>query len=197
MATKQVQRSDDDPTIFQITYRGRHTCSQGSSEVNPPPLLPERSEPSLGVNQQQKVLSQAQQSPHELLMSFQTGLKVITENIDTHNQPFSSLNFSSTSTTDAERYAFFPSIIEGSSTINPSPSFVSPNNSGSSYFSVSPSNVNNFVGNLSSHPSESELTDIISAATSTTNSPTFGLQNPYNQMEFEPNFTFDNPGFFS
>ncbi|CAH8359704.1 unnamed protein product [Eruca vesicaria subsp. sativa] len=28
-ATKQVQRSDDDPTIFDLTYKGTHTCSQG------------------------------------------------------------------------------------------------------------------------------------------------------------------------
>ncbi|EOA21119.1 hypothetical protein CARUB_v10001458mg [Capsella rubella] len=27
-ATKQVQRSDGDPTIFEVTYRGTHTCSQ-------------------------------------------------------------------------------------------------------------------------------------------------------------------------
>ncbi|KAJ0251092.1 WRKY domain-containing protein [Hirschfeldia incana] len=28
-ATKQVQRSNDNPTIFDLTYRGTHTCSQG------------------------------------------------------------------------------------------------------------------------------------------------------------------------
>jgi hypothetical protein len=28
LATKQVQRSDEDPTIIEVTYRGRHTCSQ-------------------------------------------------------------------------------------------------------------------------------------------------------------------------
>ncbi|XP_022769552.1 uncharacterized protein LOC111313103 isoform X2 [Durio zibethinus] len=33
LATKQVQRSDDDPTIFEITYRGRHTCTLGSHVV--------------------------------------------------------------------------------------------------------------------------------------------------------------------
>ncbi|ESQ38413.1 hypothetical protein EUTSA_v10028794mg [Eutrema salsugineum] len=27
-ATKQVQRSDGDPTIFEVTYKGTHTCSQ-------------------------------------------------------------------------------------------------------------------------------------------------------------------------
>ncbi|WCJ22723.1 WRKY DNA-binding protein 46 [Euphorbia peplus] len=30
LATKQVQRSDQDPTTFEVTYRGRHTCFQSS-----------------------------------------------------------------------------------------------------------------------------------------------------------------------
>lgn len=28
LATKQVQRSDDDPNIYEITYCARHTCNQ-------------------------------------------------------------------------------------------------------------------------------------------------------------------------
>lgn len=28
LATKQIQRSDEDPTIIEVTYIGRHTCSQ-------------------------------------------------------------------------------------------------------------------------------------------------------------------------
>ena len=27
LATRQVQRSDEDPTVFEVTYRGRHTCA--------------------------------------------------------------------------------------------------------------------------------------------------------------------------
>ena len=30
-ATKQVQRSDEDPTIFVITYKGKHTCLQSEA----------------------------------------------------------------------------------------------------------------------------------------------------------------------
>ncbi|KAJ6344017.1 hypothetical protein OIU76_005700 [Salix suchowensis] len=30
LATKQVQRSDEDRSIFEVTYRGRHTCNQAS-----------------------------------------------------------------------------------------------------------------------------------------------------------------------
>ncbi|GLT84743.1 hypothetical protein SLE2022_029580 [Rubroshorea leprosula] len=32
-ATKQVQRSKDDPSIFEVFYRGRHTCEQSSSRL--------------------------------------------------------------------------------------------------------------------------------------------------------------------
>lgn len=30
-ATKHVQRSEDDPNFFDVTYRGKHTCSHASS----------------------------------------------------------------------------------------------------------------------------------------------------------------------
>ncbi|XP_023757904.1 probable WRKY transcription factor 46 [Lactuca sativa] len=30
LATKQVQRSDEDSSVFEITYRGRHTCMQAT-----------------------------------------------------------------------------------------------------------------------------------------------------------------------
>ncbi|XP_022755793.1 probable WRKY transcription factor 26 [Durio zibethinus] len=33
LAQKQVQRSDDNPTIFEMTYHGRHTCTLGSHVV--------------------------------------------------------------------------------------------------------------------------------------------------------------------
>ncbi|KAL8150400.1 hypothetical protein V2J09_020208 [Rumex salicifolius] len=38
-ATRQVQRSEDDPTVFDITYRGKHTCNvvgQSKSESSSP-----------------------------------------------------------------------------------------------------------------------------------------------------------------
>ncbi|KAL2921951.1 putative WRKY transcription factor 53, partial [Bienertia sinuspersici] len=42
LATKQVQRNDDDPSFFEVTYRGKHTCSQASSSSlpsNPTPKI--------------------------------------------------------------------------------------------------------------------------------------------------------------
>ncbi|KAL3499241.1 hypothetical protein ACH5RR_038334 [Cinchona calisaya] len=40
LATKQVKRSDDDPTVFEVTYGGTHTCNQtieGSVSSSTPP----------------------------------------------------------------------------------------------------------------------------------------------------------------
>nr|XP_023898193.1 probable WRKY transcription factor 41 [Quercus suber] len=38
LATKQVQRSDEDPTVFAITYRGRHTCAYVPSASKTKPV---------------------------------------------------------------------------------------------------------------------------------------------------------------
>ncbi|CAH9111157.1 unnamed protein product, partial [Cuscuta europaea] len=51
LATKHVQRSDEDPNIFDITFRGKHACKQfqpgSGSPPPPPPLLipPQNQEP--------------------------------------------------------------------------------------------------------------------------------------------------------
>ncbi|XP_054777407.1 uncharacterized protein LOC129285665 [Prosopis cineraria] len=34
LATKVLERDDEDPSLFNITYRGRHTCRQASSATN-------------------------------------------------------------------------------------------------------------------------------------------------------------------
>ncbi|CAA0824668.1 Unknown protein [Striga hermonthica] len=41
-ATKQVQKSDDDPTIFHVTYRRKHTCSpcENPTNISPPAAQP-------------------------------------------------------------------------------------------------------------------------------------------------------------
>ncbi|KAL1212870.1 putative WRKY transcription factor 41 [Cardamine amara subsp. amara] len=53
-ATKQVQRSDGDPTIFEVTYRGKHTCSHG---IPPPPEKRETKRKPTVVNYQNDLLN--------------------------------------------------------------------------------------------------------------------------------------------
>lgn len=86
MATKQVQRSDHDPTIFEITYRGRHTCSLANSntviftpEPTPTPQVPTTNTLTTAF------LDQPQHS-QDVLLSFKTDLKVTTHNLDTQDK---------------------------------------------------------------------------------------------------------------
>ncbi|KAE8705282.1 Detected protein of unknown function [Hibiscus syriacus] len=54
LARKQVQRSDEDPTIFEITYRGTHTCNL-ASQVKLPLGISENQE--RGTSNQQRLSS--------------------------------------------------------------------------------------------------------------------------------------------
>ncbi|XP_029128607.1 probable WRKY transcription factor 53 isoform X2 [Cajanus cajan] len=198
VATKHVQRSDEDPTIFEITYRGRHTCTMannvGASSV---PL--ENQEPSLNntnPQQQQNILQSLEQHPNELLMSLRRGLKVQTENLDSPDQSF---RFPSSTDIKIESQVFPSPVIENTYAEKfSSPSYMSPATSGISQFSVSPSGVNSFGGNPNLASSGSQINDMIPATTSAPNSSTVGLDFPFDQFEFDgQNFTFDNPRFFS
>src|SRR5262249_49847689 len=89
LATKQVQRSDEDPTIFDITYRGRHTCAQATSHFAPPPQPQENQEPIIETqqihhqtHQENNPAPQPQQQSQELLFNFRRELKVITEDLE-------------------------------------------------------------------------------------------------------------------
>lgn len=195
LATKQVQRSDEDPTIFEVTYRGRHTCNQGS-EPKPPLAVAEKAETS-SQGKHQQVISQPQQNQQGILLSFQRDLKVNTKDLDSQDQYFPTFDFTSTSTTKPETYPLLPSLTDNNFAGDLSPPFMPPATSGSNYFSVSPTHISDYAGNQNSYALESEFTGLISAATSTTNSPTVGSDLPFSQIGFDTNFTFDNSGFFS
>ncbi|XP_052481547.1 uncharacterized protein LOC105764736 isoform X9 [Gossypium raimondii] len=53
LATKTVKRSSDDPTIFEITYRGKHTCNLASN-VMPPTAPSEYQEQGTRIEPQQQ-----------------------------------------------------------------------------------------------------------------------------------------------
>ncbi|KDP22172.1 hypothetical protein JCGZ_26003 [Jatropha curcas] len=196
LATKQVQRSDEDPTIFEITYRGRHTCTQASHLLPPIQPLPENQEPNTSRELQNQ---ENQQQSQDLLLNFRSELKVITDGLDSQEQSIPPFHFPSTlnKNVTAENQVFSPSVVDTSFMESYSPPFISPSTSGTNYFSARSSGMHqNFGGsNQSLQTCESELTDIISVATSATNSPTAGLDFPFGNVEFDPNFTFDNRGF--
>ncbi|XAR71661.1 hypothetical protein NMG60_11018041 [Bertholletia excelsa] len=176
LATKQVQRSDEDPTLFEITYRGRHTCNHRSNPPQPPPPPPPSASP------QTQDPNAPLTNPHEILLNFRSDLRVITENLETAPKRSPAFSFPSTSPLNPEKILqSSPSMVNQSNFMgNYSPSLVSPATSGSSYFS-------GMAG-----PSEI-------APASTTNSPTVSLDFPFGSLDQfgGPNFPFDDHGFFS
>ncbi|KAJ8768549.1 hypothetical protein K2173_022656 [Erythroxylum novogranatense] len=54
-ATKQVQRSDEDPTLFEVTYRGTHNCGSEQQTI-PQPATPEKDNNNQNHIQQQSGL---------------------------------------------------------------------------------------------------------------------------------------------
>ncbi|KFK28937.1 hypothetical protein AALP_AA7G068000 [Arabis alpina] len=79
-ATKQVQRSDNDQTVFEVTYRGTHTCSQAITPP-PPPTSPEKLDTRPKTTVAQK--------PKDLLESLKTNLTVRTQGLDDGDDVFS------------------------------------------------------------------------------------------------------------
>lgn len=185
LATKQVQRTDDDPTIFEITYRGIHTCNQSPHpNPNPPPSGSINQDPASSGGSHQPTILPPQQNQQQTLLNFQSGLEVITH--------------TSTTANDLESYSFFSSCTRDNDFgANACPSLMSPGTCGSNFFTVSSSEPNIFAGNLSSNVSESDLSALVSAAASATSSPTVGLNLPFGRNEIGHDFTSDNLGFFS
>ncbi|XWS32062.1 hypothetical protein CRYUN_Cryun23aG0128800 [Craigia yunnanensis] len=189
LATKQVQRSDEDPTIFEVKYRGRHTCNQVSH-------FAATKEKGNHYRQKQQ-LEEKQKQSQEMFLSFEAGLKVKTEDLDNREDIFPSFSFPVESE-EVENSIFDKSLMENNIMGNLSPAFISPATSESNYFSVSPCHMGSFGLCHNVQTSESDLTEIISAPTSVTNSPIGDLDiSSLDKLEFDPSFPFDNPEFFS
>ncbi|XP_039052111.1 probable WRKY transcription factor 53 [Hibiscus syriacus] len=191
-ATKQVQRSDEDPTIFEVTYRGAHTCAHGNQMV-PPPASPNKQEhKSTNLNNNNQQL--------QSLLSLRNGLRVDTEGLDNKEMALApSFSFPSTpfELLKSENHSFSPSGVLDNNNILSSFSspFMSPATSELNYFSASQSQTNNFGVILDTRNFESDLKGLISANTSATNSPIMDLDFSLDQVELDPNFQFDARGF--
>ncbi|KZV35191.1 putative WRKY transcription factor 53-like [Dorcoceras hygrometricum] len=178
-ATKQVQRSDDDLTVFDIIYKGKHTCNQCCTNTVPPPASPEKQKLKLidgqNLQGQQKQALSLSASTEEMpaLFSFQSTFAFH----DEENQylPISTL-------LDYKH--------QQGDTI--SPQLISPATSGSNYFTAATN-----VRNPNVQHSEADTADIISAPASTTNSPIQGMEFLIDPINLDPNFAFNMPEFFT
>ncbi|KAI9160016.1 hypothetical protein LWI28_004284 [Acer negundo] len=218
LATKQVQRSDEDPMILEITYRGRHTCTQASKTSNNPPEKQEQTNmtTSLLEYSQQALLQhgsgsgssyqQQQQQHSEALLNLRRSLQVVTDQEPDHhhqNQVFSPAAFTGSSSGN------YFSPVANNNFMSPATSGTANNN----YFSNdSPSGIitTTFQGGSSSnqnfqssdHQSQQpELMINVSAAASAANSPTVEADFPFGNNaahEFvQHDSIFDNLGYFS
>ncbi|KAL4385089.1 hypothetical protein GQ457_15G019770 [Hibiscus cannabinus] len=191
LAAKQVQRSDEDPTIFEVKYRGRHTCNRASHSVAM--KVPSTTESEENANhsrvKQQQQHEEKQKQSKEILMSFET------EDLDNKDDIFPSFPFPIESEEVGNGNGnglFVKSLMENDI------AFVSPAASESNYFSVSPFHMGSFVFDQNVQASESDLTERISAPTSVTNSPIVDLDiSSLDKLEFDPSFPFDNSDFFT
>ncbi|XP_030457109.1 probable WRKY transcription factor 41 [Syzygium oleosum] len=172
LATKQVQRSDQDPTVVEVTYRGRHTCIQArNSAISPTPIVKEEP-PKETTNRQEKPKPSL-----ETLLSSKWGLSVKTENLDARQDDvFPSFPFSTTAVEpeNGEGDYFADALMDDS--------FLD------KFYFCAPNNA---------QTSESGLTEIVSAPTSVTNSPMGDPAFSLGKVDFDLDFPFDNPDFFS
>ncbi|XP_031473750.1 probable WRKY transcription factor 53 [Nymphaea colorata] len=183
-AAKLVQRSDQNPSVFDITYRGKHTCNQSVQPLPPAATFQETQH-----QQQQPPLDQLQFQP-QLLLNFKSELKVKTEGLDAEAKPTSEASFSFPLTPENQQEQQQHSFDQLISSV--SPSFVSPATTSDSNYYIFPCGMEN----PHLHASESDLTDIISAATSATNSPIVDLDFPLESLELSHDLSFDVGEYF-
>lgn len=202
LATKQVQRSDEDPTVFEISYKGRHTCNNGHQPTPPPSTSPVKKEPSETFQYLQEPTQPQQNQSQEILLNFKTGLKVITEDLQSQSHDFYTNDIShstSTSHVKAENNFISPPNMENKYPGNYfTPFFNSPATSESNCYSISPTQ----MAGLGEAPNidglNSERMDIVSGATSGNNSPTMDLDFLFGPLDpFEPSSFLDGPSYFS
>ncbi|XP_030540892.1 probable WRKY transcription factor 53 [Rhodamnia argentea] len=189
LATKQVQRSDQDPAVVEVTYRGRHTCIQSpSSAISPAPAVKEEPQKETRNREEQPKPSR------ETLLSSKWGLSVKTENLDArHKDVFPLFTFSTAEAEpeNGEGNYFVDALMDD----NFMDRFSSPATSGSNYFSLSLDHMTNFCAPNNVQTSDSGLTEIVSAPTSVTNSPMGDASFSLSKVDFDLDFPF-NPDFF-
>ncbi|CAK9146365.1 unnamed protein product [Ilex paraguariensis] len=193
LAIKQVQRSDADPFIFDITCMGRHTCIHVSHLI-PKPTSLEKEEPK-----QNKDHYPPQQEQELQIQSSGIGLKVETDDLGIREETFPSFSFPNTPVEPekVKSHSVPESMKENNFKGSYSPSFVYPITCESNIFSLSPRQMNNFGMSHNMPSSESDLAGIISAPTSVTNSPIGDLDFSLDEVNIDPNFPFDIPEYFS
>lgn len=173
-ATKQVQKSDKDPTMYEINYRGKHTCTQASHANKASPST--KVKVGLGENKHHILTHQKNQpqqekteQTQERVLSFGSELELKIEDLDYKEDTFPSFCFSS------------PSIGSEQEDNN----IFSENNFIESF---SPPYISPATSELVLHTSDFDVTEIISTPTSVTNYEMIDLDLFLDNMDFDTVF---------
>ncbi|XP_062074532.1 probable WRKY transcription factor 53 [Humulus lupulus] len=184
-ATKQVQRTDEDPYLFEITYRGTHSCSQAGNSVQPP-KSPEKQDQKPN---NQNMIPQQQQF-EQSNPKFQSNLRVITDELGFREVMESPFSFPSSSYGCMKSEdSFTPLVLDNDTFLGGfSQSFVSPATPESNYYPLSPFQMSSPTAFHNVQRSESDHTEIISANNSVTNSPIPEMNFSLDLVNNDPNF---------
>ncbi|KAJ6830061.1 putative WRKY transcription factor 41 [Iris pallida] len=193
LATKQVQRSDEDPSIFDVTYRGLHTCTEKRENFQSEDNLQQNKEEVDQSNDDLLQQLQQQQQDAQLLQSLRAELEVKTEDIGPEAQMHNSSSFSFPPTPAScvpSGTIVSRSAPDDSFGANFSPTFVSEPN----YFSLSQCQISNHGGLGAQQTEHAEATS--ATATSMANSPMADIDFVLRQGEYGTDFPFDGANFF-
>ncbi|KAG9149311.1 hypothetical protein Leryth_003278 [Lithospermum erythrorhizon] len=197
-ANKQVQRSDDDPSVFELTYKGTHTCILASQSAPPPATSLKKKE--LKLNYHHYFNNESLQAD-QMLMHLKANLRVKTDELEITKEersPFSALPTFSSMTGENHECPFPALAVDDHHFLGTyTPSFMSSGSSESNYFSASSSQMNEYGNFHDFNHSETEQNGIFSANASSTNSPIAGLEYLMDPVALDSNFPFGTTGFFS
>ncbi|GFS28987.1 WRKY family transcription factor [Actinidia rufa] len=170
MATKQVQKSDEDPSILKITYKGRHTCNQASQLGPHLPSVP-KTDPQQNQYQSQQVEENHSLS-QETIVEFDTNPKIKTDELGFMDETVMPVSFSLPPT----------SIEFQNMETNTSPEEKNILGSETYYFPM--------LQRQNLQRSEADFYEAISTPTPVSNLPIGGLDFSFDLAGFDPNFTF-------
>lgn len=173
LATKQVQRADEDPMMFEVIYRGKHSCRMERLKQNKE--RKEEEEESLRYSQPMRNESGLVKTENGDLDSKEEGLNL---------PPFS---FPSTPIEYENVEPQFFAETNGLLGTTYSPSFLSPATS-ESYFSLSPCPVNDFGIGHSLQSSDSDFAEIVSNPAPVMDFTLGDLDLSFDAVNFESHF---------
>lgn len=175
--------------MFEVIYRGRHTCTQSShSPVRSPRQKKVKVVPRDGEDNRSKLCTPARETLNQsqpMVLNLQTDLRVKTEEVDdkaADTLPNFSFAASPVESKRNEGSGIFPYALEDSSFLD---SILSAR-PGPDYFSVPMCQAS---GGLTS---ASNLTEVISAPASVTNPPITNAILPLGKADFNQDFSFDD-----